>query len=73
MEVMAVGKLLDEYGRIISVDFEQQFKNLVPRVRRAKKRLKAAKPGTKQWHKEQYRLNYLIANASYLQLEEPIK
>ena len=68
-----MGKLLDEYGRIISVDFESQFKRLVPQVRRAKKRLKHERKDTLNWYKENNRLNRLIADASYLQLEEPIK
>ena len=68
-----MGKLVDTYGRIISVDFESQFKRLVPQVRRAKKRLKHEKKQTVNWYKENNRLNKLIADASYLQLETPIK
>ncbi len=68
-----MGKLVDTYGRIISVDFESQFKRLVPQVRRAKKRLKHEKKQTVNWYKENNRLNKLIADASYLQLETPVK
>lgn len=68
-----MGKLVDAYGRIISVDFETQFRKLVPKVRRAKKRLKHEQKDTLNWYKESNRLNRLIADASYLQLEKPIK
>ena len=68
-----MGKLVDAYGRIISVDFETQFRKLVPKVRRAKKRLKHEKKQTVNWYKENNRLNKLIADASYLQLETPVK
>ena len=68
-----MGKLVDAYGRIISVDFESQFKRLVPQVRRAKKRLKHEKNQSLNWYKENNRLNRLIADASYLQLETPVK
>ena len=68
-----MGKLVDEYGRIISIDFETQFRKLVPKVRRAKKRLKHEQKDTLNWYKENNRLNRLISEASYLQFEEPIK
>lgn len=50
----------------VIVNYEGEFKKLVPQVRRAAKRLKHAKPKTRDWHKEDRRLKKL-QKAPYLQ------
>ena len=50
----------------VIVNYEGEFKKLVPQVRRAAKRLKHAKPKTRNWHKEDRRLKKL-QKAPYLQ------
>lgn len=54
----------------VRINYETEFKKLVPKIRRAAKRLKHAKPKTELWHKESRRLQKLIATAPYLQEEK---
>ncbi len=57
----------------VVVNYESEFKKLVPKMRRAAKRLKHAKPKTELWYKENRRLQKLIATAPYLQEEKKKK
>ena len=57
----------------VRINYETEFKKLVPKMRRAAKRLKHAKPKTELWHKESRRLQKLIASAPYLQEEKKKK
>ena len=50
----------------VRINYETEFRKLVPQVRRAAKRLKHATPQTKLWHKEDRRLKKL-QKAPYLQ------
>lgn len=54
----------------VIINYETEFKKLVPKMRRAAKRLKHAKPKTELWHKESRRLQKLIVTAPYLQEEK---
>ena len=57
----------------VRINYETEFKKLVPKMRRAAKRLKHAKLKTELWHKESRRLQKLIATAPYLQEEKKKK
>lgn len=50
----------------VVVNYENEFKKLVPQMRRAAKRLKHAKPRTRDYYKEERRLKKL-QKAPYLQ------
>ena len=54
----------------VVINYETEFRKLVPKMRRATKRLKHARPKTELWYKESRRLQKLIATAPYLQEEK---
>lgn len=55
----------------VVINYEAEFKKLIPQMRRAAKRLKHTEPRTKKWHKENQRMYRLMSDAAYLQYEFP--
>lgn len=53
--------VLETYKKEISIEYEKKVRELIPRIRRAEKRLKHEQKYTKMWYREKRRLDKLMS------------